>query len=158
MDTGTEGRRALVGGGASGMVAASPRRSRRRAQVALIGRTADRVTDAAATLGRIQVVADLATTDGPAAAVDEAVAGLGDNLLVVNTGSPPGSTFDTLDEEAWNVAIDGTLRSVLRLRGPAAPAGRNRSGGPDRALVVGPRARSRRSRPPTCCDRGSPAS
>ena len=123
MDLGLEGRRALVGGGGSGIGGGiATALAAEGARVALIGRTAARVTDAAAALDGIPVVADLATPDGPAAAVDAAVAGLGGlDLLVVNTGGPPGGTFDTLDEDAWAVAIDGTLRSVLRLLRAALP-------------------------------------
>ena len=123
MDLGLEGRRALVGGGGSGIGGGiATALAAEGARVALIGRTADRVTDAAAALGGIPVVADLATPDGPAAAVDAAVAGLGGlDLLVVNTGGPPGGTFDTLDDDAWALAIDGTLRSVLRLLRAALP-------------------------------------
>ena len=123
MDLGLHGRRALVGGGGSGIGGGiATALAAEGARVALIGRTAKRLTEAAAALGGIPVVADLATTDGPAAAVDEAVACLGGlDLLVVNTGGPPGGTFDTLDEDAWNVAIDGTLRSVLRLLRAALP-------------------------------------
>ena len=123
MDLSLDGRRALVGGGGSGIgggIAAAL--AGEGARVAIIGRTADRVTDAAAALGGIPVVADLATPDGPGAAVDAAVVGLGGlDLLVVNTGGPPGGTFDTLDEDLWTVAIDGTLRSVLRLLRAALP-------------------------------------
>ena len=40
------------------------------------------------------IVADLSTPDGPADAVAQAVAALGGlDLLVVNTGGPPGGTF-----------------------------------------------------------------
>ena len=123
MDLGLDGRRALVGGGGSGIgggIAAAL--AAEGARVALIGRTEERVAGAAAALGGIPVVADLATPDGPSAAVEAAVAGLGGlDLLVVNTGGPPGGTFDTLDEAAWDVAIDGTLRSVLRLLRAALP-------------------------------------
>ena len=123
MDLGLEGRRALVGGGGSGIGGGiASALAGEGARVALIGRTAERVTDAATALGGIPVIADLATPDGAAAAVDAAVAGLGGlDLLVVNTGGPPGGTFDTLDEDAWAVAIDGTLRSVLRLLRAALP-------------------------------------
>ena len=123
MDLGLDGRRALVGGGGSGIGGGiATALAAEGARVALIGRTAERLTDAAAALGGIPVVADLATPDGPAAAVDAGVAGLGGlDLLVVNTGGPPGGTFDTLDDEAWAVAIDGTLRSVLRLLRAALP-------------------------------------
>jgi 3-oxoacyl-[acyl-carrier protein] reductase len=135
MDLGLEGRRALVGGGGSGIGGGiATALAAEGARVALIGRTADRVTEAAAALGGIPVVADLATPDGPAAAVDEAVAGLGGlDLLVVNTGGPPGGTFETLDEDAWNVAIDGTLRSVLRLLRAALPHLR---AGTDPAILI----------------------
>ena len=45
------------------------------------------------------MVADLATPDGPASAVDAAAAAMGGlDLLVVNTGGPPGGTFETLGE------------------------------------------------------------
>jgi 3-oxoacyl-[acyl-carrier protein] reductase len=135
MDLGLDGRRALVGGGGSGIGGGiATVLAAEGARVALIGRTAGRVTDAAAALGGIPVVADLATPDGPAAAVGEAVAGLGGlDLLVVNTGGPPGGTFDTLDEDAWSVAIDGTLRSVLRLLRAALPQLR---AGTDPAVLI----------------------
>jgi 3-oxoacyl-[acyl-carrier protein] reductase len=62
------------------------------------------------------------------------VAALGGlDLLVVNTGGPPAGTFDTLDDEAWSVAIDGTLRSVLRLLRAALPHLRE---GRDPAVLV----------------------
>jgi 3-oxoacyl-[acyl-carrier protein] reductase len=43
------------------------------------------------------------------------------DLLVVNSGGPPGGRFDELDEAAWDAAIDGTLRSSLRLIRAALP-------------------------------------
>ncbi|HET7827969.1 MAG TPA: SDR family oxidoreductase [Candidatus Limnocylindrales bacterium] len=123
MDLGLEGRRALVGGGGSGIGGGiATVLAAEGARVALIGRTADRVADAATRLSGVPVVADLATPAGPAAAVEAGVAALGGlDLLVVNTGGPPAGTFDTLDDEAWSVAIDGTLRSVLRLLRAALP-------------------------------------
>ena len=78
MDLGLDGRRALVGGGGSGIGGGiAGALAAEGARVALIGRTADRVSVAAAALDGIPVVADLATPDGPAAAVEAAVAGLG---------------------------------------------------------------------------------
>ena len=136
MDLGLEGRRALVGGGGSGIGGGiATALAAEGARVALIGRTADRVSGAASALGGIPIVADLATPDGPAAAVEAAVAGLGGlDLLVVNTGGPPGGTFDTLDEAAWDAAIDGTLRSVLRLLRAALP--HLRAGSDPSVLIV----------------------
>ena len=55
-------------------------------------------------------------------AVDRAVAALGGlDLLLVNSGGPPPGDFDELDEAAWQRAIDGTLRSALRLIRAALP-------------------------------------
>jgi 3-oxoacyl-[acyl-carrier protein] reductase len=135
MDLGLQGRRALVGGGGSGIGGGiAEALAGEGARVALIGRTADRVRDAASRLGGVPVVADLATHDGAAGAVNDAVGAMGGlDLLVVNTGGPPGGTFDTLDEASWDTAIDGTLRSVLRLVGAALPHLR---AGDDPAILV----------------------
>ncbi len=123
MDLGLDGRRALVGGGGSGIGGGIAHvLAAEGARVALIGRTRERVETEAARLGGSPVVADLATADGPAEAVAQAVETLGGlDLLVVNTGGPPGGTFDTLSEAAWETAIDGTLWSVLRLLRAALP-------------------------------------
>ena len=135
MDLGLDGRRALVGGGGSGIGGGiAGVLAAEGARVALIGRTDDRVRGAAERLGGVAVIADLATPDGPASAVDQAVAGLGGlDLLVVNTGGPAGGTFDVLDEAAWQGAIEGTLQSVLRLIRAALPHLR---GGRDPSILI----------------------
>ncbi len=123
MDLGLGGRRALVGGGGSGLgggIAAALVAEGARA--AIIGRTRERVEGEAAKLAGIPVVADLATPDGPAGAVQAAVDALGGlDLLVVNSGGPPGGTFETLSETDWETAIAGTLQSALRLIRAALP-------------------------------------
>ncbi len=123
MDLGLQGRRALVGGGASGIGGGiATALAAEGARVALIGRTRERVEREAERLGGIPVVADLSIVDGPAAAVNAAVAGLGGlDVLVVNTGGPPGGTFDALSEAEWEQAIAGTLLSTLRLLRAALP-------------------------------------
>jgi 3-oxoacyl-[acyl-carrier protein] reductase len=132
MDLGLQGRRALVGGGGSGIGGGiATVLAAEGARVALIGRTKERIEAQAALLGGVPVVADLATRDGAATAVEAAVAELGGlDLVVVNTGGPPGGTFDTLDEAAWETAIEGTLQAPLRLIRAALPhlrAGRDPS-------------------------------
>ena len=132
MDLGLRDRRALVGGGGSGIGSGiASVLAAEGARVALIGRTAERVTAEAGALHGVPVVADLSTPDGPAAAVDTAVGALGGlDLLVVNTGGPSAGTFDMLDDAAWETAIAGTLQSVLRLIRAALPhlrAGRDPS-------------------------------
>lgn len=135
MDLGLVGRRALVGGGGSGIgggIAAAL--AGEGARVALIGRTRERIELEAARLGGAPVVADLSTPDGPQGAVDAAVAAMGGlDLLVVNTGGPPAGTFDTLGEAEWTTAIDGTLQSVLRLLRAALPRLRD---GQDPAILI----------------------
>lgn len=123
MDLGLDGRRALVGGGASGLGGGiATVLAAEGAHIALIGRTPGRVTTEAERLGGVAVVADLALPDGPAAAVESAVATLGGlDLLVVNSGGPPGGTFETVSEAEWEQAIAGTLQSALRLIRAALP-------------------------------------
>ena len=67
MDLGLEGRRALVGGGASGIGGGiATALAAEGARVALVGRTAARVEAEAARLDGAAVMADLSTPDGPA--------------------------------------------------------------------------------------------
>ena len=117
MDLGLNGRRALVGGGGSGIGGGiATALAGEGARVALVGRTRARIEAEAVRLGGVGVVADLASPDGPRGAVEEAVAALGGlDLVVVNTGGPPGGTFETLGEVEWEAAIAGTLQSTLRL-------------------------------------------
>jgi 3-oxoacyl-[acyl-carrier protein] reductase len=124
MDLGIAGARALVGGGSSGLGGAiGIALAAEGARVALVARPSERLDAAAATLdGAVAVGVDLATPDGPATAVERAVDGLGGlDLLVVNSGGPPLGRFEEYDESTWDRAIDGTLRSAVRLIRAALP-------------------------------------
>jgi 3-oxoacyl-[acyl-carrier protein] reductase len=124
MDLGLDGARALVGGGSGGLGGAiGVALAAEGARVALVARPSDRLDAAVArTPGAIAVPADLATADGPAGAVADTVAAFGGlDLVLVNSGGPPPGTFEELDEAAWDRAIDGTLRSALRLIRAALP-------------------------------------
>jgi 3-oxoacyl-[acyl-carrier protein] reductase len=123
MDLGLTGARALVGGASAGLGAAiAEALAGEGARVALAARSSDKLADLAGRIGGVAVPADLATPTGPAAAVDVAVRELGGlDLLVVNSGGPPQGRFDELTEEQWETAIDGTLRSTLRLLRAALP-------------------------------------
>jgi 3-oxoacyl-[acyl-carrier protein] reductase len=124
MDLGLDGARALVGGGSGGLGGAVGRTlAAEGARVALVARPSDRLEAAAADIpGSVAVGADLADAAGPADAVGRTVEALGGlDLLLVNSGGPPPGTFDELDDAAWERAIDGTLRSALRLIRAALP-------------------------------------
>jgi 3-oxoacyl-[acyl-carrier protein] reductase len=93
--------------------------------------------DAAAELerrGGVAVSVDLSTPEGPSAAVHAAVSAFGGlDGLVVNSGGPPPGVFETLDDAAWQRAIDGTLLSAIRLIRAALPHLRD---GRDPAILI----------------------
>lgn len=132
MDLGLTGLRALVGGGSSGLGAAiATVLSAEGAAVGIAARAGDRLAARAREISAVPIPADLSSPDGPASAVAMAVDRLGGlDLLVVNSGGPPGGDFETLDEATWTVAIDGVLHAALRiiraglphLRASSAPA------------------------------------
>ena len=104
------------------------------ARLVLAGRTAETLEARAGELGAGTVVADLATAEGPAAAVRSAVEQLGGlDLLVVNAGGPPPGTFESVGEAEWERAINGTLQSTLRSIRAALPHLR---AGNDPAIVI----------------------
>lgn len=123
MDLGLDGLRALVGGGSSGLGAAiAAALASEGTRVALAARPSERLADRAASIGALPIPADLSKPNGPADAVAAAVNGLtGLDLLVVNSGGPPGGSFVDLDEETWTAAIDGVLHAALRMVRAALP-------------------------------------
>lgn len=132
MDLGLSGRRALVGGGGSGIGAGiAAALAAEGVALVLAGRTASRLGETAEPIAAQTVVADLGSPNGPRAAIDATVQLLGGlDLLVVNSGGPPGGSFADLDDDDWLRAIDGTLQSALRLIRAALPhlrAGRDPS-------------------------------
>jgi 3-oxoacyl-[acyl-carrier protein] reductase len=123
VDLGLTGARALVAGASAGLGAAvATALAGEGARVALVARSADKLSALAAELEGVAVPADLSSAMGPFSAVEAAVDALGGlDLLVVNSGGPPQGRFDELTEEQWEAAIDGTLRSTLRLLRAAIP-------------------------------------
>lgn len=124
MDLGLDGARALVGGGSGGLGGAiATALSGEGARVALVARHSDRLDGAVERLaGAVPVAADLSTPDGPGDAVAGTATALGGlDLVLVNSGGPPTGGFDDLDEATWTRAIDGTLRSAIRLIRAALP-------------------------------------
>jgi len=123
MDLGLNELRGLVGGGSSGLGAAiATVLAAEGARVAVVARPSDRLASVGDRIGGPAIAADLSSSDGAATAVSEAVGALGGlDMLVVNSGGPPGGTFEELDEATWVAAIDGVLHSALRLIRAALP-------------------------------------
>jgi 3-oxoacyl-[acyl-carrier protein] reductase len=117
------GARALVTGASAGLGASvADVLAAEGARCCVVARTHGRLEQVAIRIGGTYQVADLSTADGPQMAVDAAATALGGiDLLFVNSGGPPTGSFASLGDEAWDVAIDGTLRSALRLIRSALP-------------------------------------
>jgi len=139
MDLGLTGKVALVGGASRGLGAAcAAALAAEGASVALAARPSETLTATAAQVGGAAVAADLSSEQGPAQAVEETVARLGRlDLLVVNSGGPPQGTFETLGEDEWRRAIDGTLQSTLRTIRAALPHLRAAGGGSIAIVLAG---------------------
>jgi 3-oxoacyl-[acyl-carrier protein] reductase len=135
MDLGLTSRRMLVGGASRGLGAAIARvLASEGARVAAAARPSDDLTALTVSIGAAEVATDLSAADGPQSAVTGAIEALGGlDGLVVNSGGPPGGTFDQIDEAAWQRAIDGTLHSSMRLIRSALPALRQ---GRDPAILI----------------------
>jgi 3-oxoacyl-[acyl-carrier protein] reductase len=123
MDLGLAGRTAVVGGASRGLGAITAEcLAAEGAKVALVARPSDVLEATAARLGGTPVPADLSVAGGPEGAIAEAAEQLGGiDVLVVNSGGPPAGRFESLDEDAWRRAIDGTLHSTLRMIRAAIP-------------------------------------
>jgi 3-oxoacyl-[acyl-carrier protein] reductase len=123
MDLGLNGARALVTGGSAGLGAAVARTlSAEGARVAIAARAGDKLDATVAATGGVAIPADLATPEGPASAVDAAVAALGGlDALLLSMGGPPPGKFADLDDAAWQKALDMTLWSALHTLRAALP-------------------------------------
>lgn len=128
MDLGISGRRAAVAAGSAGLGLASARAlAAAGVRVALCGRDAARVDDAAAGLraeggDAVGLVADVSTTDGAVEFVRAAEAALdGVDILVANAGGPPPGDFASTDLDAYLPALHLNLLSTVALCKAAVP-------------------------------------
>lgn len=119
---------ALVTGGATGMGHAIARRlARRGVEVLICGRREDVLRDAAAEIsrdgGRCEAIAlDLATTEGPALAVEACRDRLGGiEILVNNAGLAEYCAFDEITAESWARSQNVMVRAPMLATQAAAP-------------------------------------
>ncbi|HYX83437.1 MAG TPA: SDR family oxidoreductase [Gaiellales bacterium] len=120
MDLRLDGIRALVTGGSAGIGLAVARRlAEDGARVAIASREPTR---AAAEVGAAAIAADLATPEGPAAAVAGAAATLGGlDVLVNNLGVSRIAAWNELADEDWQRAWDVNVMSAVRAIRAALP-------------------------------------
>ncbi len=130
MDLGLRGCAALVSGSSSGMgLAAARALAAEGCHVALFARRAEVLEAEAARLEAehgvraLPLPGDSRDAAAVEAAVDRAVGELGRlDVLVNNTGGPPGGSFDAHDDAAWQDAFELTVQSALRMTRRALPA------------------------------------
>ena len=103
MNLALDGRTALVMGGSSGLgLAIAQALSREGVKVMVSARESERLTDAAAAVNGIAIPADFAQRGAVSSLVAAALQLLGRvDILVVNSGGPPATTFENTAEAVW---------------------------------------------------------
>jgi 3-oxoacyl-[acyl-carrier protein] reductase len=126
MDLGISGKRAAVAAASAGLgYGSAAALVDEGVRVAICGRDEARVHDAAARLGdlAVPIVADVGTTDGATAFVEQAQAELGGiDILVPNAGGPPAGTFTSTALDAYGPALELNLLSTVAMCQAAVPA------------------------------------
>lgn len=129
MDLGISGKRAAVAAASAGLGLASAQAlASAGVQVAICGRSQDRVDAALATLAAVDggehvgLVADVSSIDGATSFAERAAAALGAiDILVPNAGGPPAGTFATTPLEAYLPALELNLLSTVAMCQAAVP-------------------------------------
>jgi 3-oxoacyl-[acyl-carrier protein] reductase len=137
MDLGIAGRRAVVAAGSAGLGLAVARSlSAEGVRVAICGRTAERVEQAASEHDLVGIVADVSTPDGAVGFVRAARDALGGvDIVVGNAGGPPGGGFDDFpDPQAYADAFALNALSTIAMCQEAVPEMRERQWG--RVLAI----------------------
>jgi len=76
------------------------------------------------------IAADVGTREGIAAVTRGVIERFGRiDVLIGNAGGPPSGTFETLDWDAWQAAVDLTLRSAVEMTRAVLPGMRERGWG-----------------------------
>lgn len=132
MDLGIAGKRAAVAAGSAGLGLAVARSlAAAGVLVAICGRDAERVADAARDHGLVGLVADVSTPDGATRFARDARDALGGvDILVGNAGGPPGGGFDDFpDPQAYADAFALNALSTIAMCQAVVPDMRERQWG-----------------------------
>jgi 3-oxoacyl-[acyl-carrier protein] reductase len=123
MDLGLSGRTAIVFGASSGLgLASAEALAEEGARVVMFARRSDVLEREAKRIEGIPVVGDVREPGDLARAVDTAVeAGGGVDILVPNSGGPPGAKAVEIDAQQIQEAVDLLLLPVVRLVQLALP-------------------------------------
>ena len=130
MDLGISGKRAAVAAASAGLGLASAHAlALEGVQVAICGRSQDRVDAALASLPTVVVgdhvglVADVGTIDGATSFAERAIAALGGiDILVPNAGGPPAGNFASTPLDAYLPALQLNLLSTVAMCQAAVPS------------------------------------
>ena len=129
MDLGLQGKVVVVCGASAGIGFEAARAFfAEGANVAICSRNKASIEQAAHALDPertervLPVAADLSDENGAATLIDAVVARYSTvHVLINNVGGPPPGTFATLDDSAWQTAVDLTLMSAIRVTRLALP-------------------------------------
>lgn len=130
MDLGISGKRAVVAASSAGLGLASAHAlASEGVQVAICGRSQDRVDAALGTLPAVELgehvglVADVGSIDGATSFVERAVAAIGGiDILVPNAGGPPAGNFASTPLDAYLPALQLNLLSTVAMCQAAVPS------------------------------------
>lgn len=131
------GRNALITGGSLGIGRAiATRFVESGANVAIVARRQDVLDEARAEIqlagnGKVvAIAADVGTAEGCKAAVDQALAELGQiDILVNNAGTSRRGDFETITDEMWQTDLDLKLFGAIRLSRALLPGMKSRKWG-----------------------------
>jgi len=123
VDLGLSGRTAIVFGASSGLgLASAEALAEESANVVMFARRQDVLEREAARIGAVPVAGDVRKPDDIARAVDTAVERFGGiDILVPNSGGPPGAKAVDIDAKQIQEAVDLLLLPVVRLVQLALP-------------------------------------
>jgi len=133
MDLRIRGKKAVVAAATKGLgFATAESLLAEGAQVAICGRSEERVAEAVAKLGGdvVGITADISTAEGATAFIDKAIASMGQvDILVTNAGGPPPGLPSATDIEAFQFAVDLNLMSTIAMCAAALPGMKERKWG-----------------------------